>query len=319
MVCVCSSVQRAALALPTKRRLLVVGSGRSSTAFLRRIDPALFENHGGRVELVVASPKDLREFSNGEDVREIVLERGGYFVRARANGVNIFDKRVEFESSVTGEEFDVAYDSLVLGIGTKTDFVEGTEGRAFRLPRDEARLKKHLEKCRYFYDVSGDIKYLQIAVVVPPSGESDLGFEIAKVSTFLDREFEKSEFYVSEGMTDAVRVHESFVVERPDPDGGRRFNRYGTIVTTDLERRRTDLAWNLVEQIPLVDANYHAEKGILVDGFQRVVGAGGDVFAIGSAAFERSEESRAGATSSDVSAAHGNRLADLVNGGVLSI
>lgn len=298
----------------------MLGTGRSSRAFLGRLDEKFLEKNGGRVELVVVSPEDVQErVSPSEDVTEIVRALGGHYLKAKAKDMDLFERMVKIDNPSTGGELCVSYDSLVLGIGTKTDVVTGTERRAFRLPKDEAALKKHLRTCQYFYDISGDAKYLQIAVVVPRSGMSDLACELSKISEFLDREFSDSNFVVSEGITDAVRVHESFVVERRTHKGGRRFNRFGTIVTSDVERTRTPFAANIVSQIPLADAGYHTECGILVDGFHRVVGAGGGVFAIGSAAYERSGVSRVGALSDEVSKEQGAYLADLVNNGILVI
>jgi hypothetical protein len=314
------TMPRDALALPTKRRLVVLGTGRSSTAFLRRLDPALLVKGGGRLDLVVVSPRDVPEFpSQKDDVREIVMTMGGTYVQATALSASIFRDVATFESVVSKKKFDISYDSLVVGIGTKTERVPGAEGRAFCLPRDAFELMTHLRTCAYFEEISGDERYLKIAVVVPPKNAMDLGHEMAKASAFVDREFEGVGFLVSLGTSEEnVRVHENYVVERPTESGGKIFERFGAVITTSLERERSDFVWNLVEQISLVDANYDTNRGILVDGLHRVVGAG-NVFAIGSASLERSGVSFIGATPEEISVKQGERLAKLLSDHILVI
>lgn len=274
--------------VPSKGRVVVVGAGRASSSFVKRLDPVV------RRSVVVVAP---------EKTTDVDPEQ---FVKATA--VDVRRDAVVLETPESGERFDLEYDSLVACVGTKILSVRGAEGKAFALPRDSGDLVRHLWHCKYFHELTGDERYRTVAVVVPDWKDDHLAKEMSGVEWFLDHEIGENFFRVTRGFSGNVNVRTPFSFEVYE--GGRRtVQRVGTIVVSAPRRIKTDFAEILTKRAELVDARYGTDEGVLVDGFCRVVGHGGRVFSIGSASFGRS--------GNETTEQQAERLADLFNRGIV--
>lgn len=301
--------------VPTPRRVLVLGTGHSSTAFVRSLDPKLLSQNGGRIELVVASPKDTCPSAKGEeDIRSVVMKNGEY-VQGHAKKIDLNKNSVLFSSIVRpSTEFEIAYDSVVIGVGDSTTSVRGGERFCFKLAEQRNALVAHLSECIELHEFMGDETFLTVAIVANRGAEKRAKEVEKDLEVLIANEFPGSGIKIVEKIVGAIRVHENFVVETLKEDGSKNFRRFGTCLLAGERPSPRSLVVDVKSQLGLVDSRASGRNGgIVVDGYMRAVGGPGNVYAVGSAAFEHPDPRSPVRERDDVSIAQGAYLASIFN------